>query len=147
MGLISKTSSRRTFVNYLLNTTMGAVAVSVFYPVIRFLTPPRIAESAEATVVAGNLSDLAPNTGKIFKFGSKAGLLVRTPSGEVRAFAATCTHLDCTVQYREDLQGIWCACHNGRFDLNGRNVSGPPPRPLDQYVVKVRGDEIIVSRG
>ncbi len=33
---------------------------------------------------------------------------------------------------------IWCACHNGHFDLN--NVAGPPPRPLDAYVVNVRGE-------
>ncbi len=147
MRSTNETSSRRRFVNYLLQTSIGAVAVSVFYPVLSFLTPPRIAESAEATVVAGKITEIAPNTGKIFKFGSKAGLLIRTPSGELKAFSATCTHLDCTVQYRGDLQGIWCACHDGHYDLNGRNVAGPPPRPLDQYVVNLRGDEIIVSRG
>ncbi len=147
MGSTKETSSRRSFVNYLLHTSIGAVAVSVFYPVLSFLTPPRIAESAEATVVAGKITDIAPNTGKIFKFGSRAGLLIRTPTGELKAFSATCTHLDCTVQYRGDLQGIWCACHDGHYDLNGRNVAGPPPRPLDEYVVNLRGDEIIVSRG
>ncbi len=41
---------------------------------------------------------------------------------------------------------IWCACHNGRYDLTGKNVSGPPPRPLEEFHVNVRGDEIIVSR-
>lgn len=147
MGPTNEKSSRRRFVNYLLHTSIGAVAVSVFYPVLSFLTPPRMAESAEATVVAGKITDIAPNTGRIFKFGSKAGLLIRTPTGEFKAFSATCTHLDCTVQYRGDLQGIWCACHDGHYDLNGRNVAGPPPRPLDQYVVNLRGDEIIVSRG
>lgn len=147
MRRTNETSSRRRFVNYLLNTSIGAVAVSVFYPVLSFLTPPRVAESTEGTVIAGKITDIAPNTGRIFKFGAKAGLLIRTPTGELRAFSATCTHLDCTVQYRGDLQGIWCACHDGHYDLNGRNVSGPPPRPLDQYVVNVRGDEIVVSRG
>ena len=62
------------------------------------------------------------------------------------AFSAICTHLDCTVQFREDLSRIWCACHNGHFDLTGRNVEGPPPRPLDAFEVNVRGDEIVVSR-
>ncbi|MDP2471857.1 MAG: Rieske 2Fe-2S domain-containing protein, partial [Candidatus Palauibacterales bacterium] len=60
--------------------------------------------------------------------------------------SAVCTHLSCTVQYREDLRQIWCACHNGHFDLNGRNVQGPPPRPLDAFDVNVRGDEIVVSK-
>jgi Rieske Fe-S protein len=60
---------------------------------------------------------------------------------------ATCTHLACTVQYREDIGHIWCACHNGHFDLNGLNISGPPPRPLDQFVVNETADQIVVSKG
>ena len=76
-----------------------------------------------------------------------AGILVRTPSGELRAFSATCTHLNCIVQYRDDIGHIWCACHNGHFDLNGLNISGPPPAPLEAYTVNVREDEIVVSRG
>ena len=51
------------------------------------------------------------------------------------------------MQYRPDLGQIWCACHNGHFDLNGHNVSGPPPSPLSAFDVNVRGDEIVVSKG
>ncbi len=111
------------------------------------MIPPRIVESSAASVVAAKTTDLKPNEGRIFKFGSKPGLLVQTAEGEYRAFSATCTHLDCTVQFRADEKMIWCACHNGRYDLTGRNVSGPPPRPLEQFQVNVRGQEIIVSRG
>jgi cytochrome b6-f complex iron-sulfur subunit len=74
-------------------------------------------------------------------------LLVRTASGELRAFSATCTHLGCIVQYRGDIGEIWCACHNGHFDLNGRNVAGPPPAPLEAFTVNVSGDQIVVSKG
>jgi Rieske Fe-S protein len=57
-----------------------------------------------------------------------------------------CTHLDCIVQYREDIGHIWCACHNGHYDLNGANIQGPPPRPLSRYTVVEQGDRIIVSK-
>ena len=67
-------------------------------------------------------------------------LVVRTPTGEVKAFNATCSHLACTVQYRTDLEHIWCACHNGHYDLNGKNIAGPPPRPLTEYDAHVQGD-------
>jgi Rieske Fe-S protein len=87
-----------------------------------------------------------PNTGVIFRFGSKPGLLVRTQEGEWKAFSAICTHLDCTVQYKSDTSQIWCACHNGMYDLQGNVVSGPPPRPLERLVVNQRGDDIVVSR-
>jgi len=139
--------SRRSFLNYLLGTGALATLASIVYPIIRFMIPPRVVESSTSTVVAAKVTEIKPNEGKIFKFGSKPGILVETPSGEYRAFSAICTHLDCTVQYRPDEKLIWCACHNGRYDLTGRNVSGPPPRPLEEYKVNVRGDEIIVSRG
>ena len=72
---------------------------------------------------------------------------MKTPGGELHAFTAICTHLACTVQYREEKQDIWCACHNGIYDLNGKNVSGPPPRPLDPYKVQVAADgKILVSK-
>jgi len=98
-------------------------------------------------VVAAKTDELKPNSGKIFRFGSQPGILIETPQGEVRAFSGVCTHLSCTVQYRDDLQQIWCACHNGHYDLNGKNVSGPPPRPLTRYSVNIRGGDIVVSRG
>jgi len=140
------TESRRGFVNWLLGTSAGAFAVSALYPVVRFVVPPLEAESATASVTLPFTPDeIALNEGKQFRFGNRPGLLVRTPSGDLRAFSAECTHLSCTVQYRTDESRIWCACHNGFFDLNGTNVQGPPPRPLDTYDVNVRGDQIIVS--
>jgi len=62
-----------------------------------------------------------------------------------------CTHLDCTVQFKTDTSQLWCACHNGTYDLGGNVVSGPPPRSLERFVVNLRGEpgqeEIVVSRG
>ena len=137
---------RRLFVRALLGGGFLGSLLSFFYPVARYLLPPAASESSSDEVVAGQVGELKNNTGKIFRFGSKPGLLVRTTDGSYRALSATCTHLDCTVQYRGDLQRVWCACHNGMYDLNGRNVSGPPPRPLQEYEVHVRGDEIVVTR-
>ncbi|HWQ33589.1 MAG TPA: ubiquinol-cytochrome c reductase iron-sulfur subunit [Blastocatellia bacterium] len=139
-------SRRRKFLNSLLGTSMGATLMAVFYPIIKFMIPPKVTEATQNSVVAGRINELAANSGKIFKFGNKPGLLIRLKTGEYKAFAATCTHLDCIVQYQAETEGIWCACHNGRYNLNGQNVSGPPPRPLEEYVVNVRGEEIIVSK-
>jgi Rieske Fe-S protein len=138
---------RRTLLNYLLGTGALASLGTVIYPIFRFMIPPKAAESSAASVVAAKVAEIKPNQGIIFKFGNRPGLLLQTPEGEYRAFSAICTHLDCTVQYRQDDKMIWCACHNGRYDLTGKNVAGPPPRPLDEFEVNVRGDEIIVSRG
>src|SRR5678815_2550085 len=70
---------------------------------------------------------------KIVPFGNEPVILVKTAEGDFRALAATCTHLDCIVEYRRDKNLLWCNCHGGHFDLTGRVVGGPPPRPLRPY--------------
>ena len=143
---LDPTLSRRA-VNWFLATSLGAFLVAVLYPVSRYLVPPDAGESTAGTVTLPiKATDVKANSGQLFKFGSRPGILVRTPAGELRAFSAVCTHLSCTVQYRGDLGHVWCACHNGHFDLNGKNIEGPPPRPLDSFTVHVRGDQIVVSK-
>ena len=138
--------TRRRWLNWFLSTSVGLFLIAVLYPVSRYLMPPQIEESPARTArLAVTPAEVKPNSGQIFKFGSRPGLLIRTPSGELRAFSAICTHLACIVQYRPDLGHIWCACHNGHFDLNGKNITGPPPRPLERYIVKVQQERIVVS--
>ena len=141
---------RRGFLDALLALGFVSTAAAIAYPVPRFLIPPASGEPDTQSVVAGRAAALRPNTASIFKFGSKPGIVARTPEGEVRAFSAVCTHLDCTVQFKADTSQLWCACHNGTYDLGGNVVSGPPPRGLEKFAVNIRGEgddaEIVVSR-
>ena len=144
---LSSGVSRRGVLNWLFGGWLAAFFAAVVYPIVRYILPPRTPEPTVTSVVAGTVDELPPNSGKIFRFGSRPGIVIRTPDGEIRAFSAVCTHLQCTVQYRPDLKHIWCACHNGHYDLNGRNIAGPPPRPLERYDVKVAEDgSILVFR-
>jgi cytochrome b6-f complex iron-sulfur subunit len=142
---------RRTILDALLATGVASTAAAAFYPLFRFLVPPAGGEATTASVVAARLADMKMNSGVVFPFGNRPALLVRTAEGELKAFSAVCTHLECTVQYKGDSSQIWCACHNGFYDLGGNVVSGPPPRPLETFAVAVRGEpgkeEIVVSRG
>ena len=140
-------NGRRKFLNWFLSTSAGAFLVSVTYPLSRYLIPPEVEESTASTVtLAIKANDVKANTGQIFRFGSQPAILVKDTNGELKAFSAVCTHLACIVQYRSDISHIWCACHNGHFDLNGRNVEGPPPKPLEQFVVNVRAEQIVVNK-
>ena len=136
----------RRLVNILLGGGLLTSIASFLYPALRFVIPPPVAESGSNSVKVGKTSDFKPNTGTIFKFGEKPGILIRTAEGEFKALSAVCSHLNCTVQYRDDRHQIWCACHNGTYDLQGRNVSGPPPRPLEEFEVHIQDDEILVQR-
>ena len=137
---------RRNVLNVLLGLSFVGWAGTVLFPVIQYFRIPVQKEDEPDSIVAAKLKDLKPNEGVIFKFGSSPGLLIMGQDGQLRAFSAACTHLECTVKYRPDLQKIHCACHNGMYDLNGHNISGPPPRPLQQYRVVTRGDDVLVFR-
>lgn len=137
---------RRRVVEVLLGSGLAASVVSFLYPVLRYLVPPAVANLGGDEIVACKVGDLKANSSKVFPFGSRPGILLLTADGQYRALSAVCTHLGCTVQYKSDSHQIWCGCHNGFYDLSGRNVSGPPPRPLEEFEVHVRGTEVVVSR-
>ena len=139
--------TRRRILDAILTMGFASTLAAIVYPVWRYLIPPASGEPATQSVVAAQSAQVKANAGLIFRFGSKPGLLIRTADGEVRAFSAVCTHLDCTVQFKADTSQIWCACHNGFYDLHGNVVAGPPPRPLERLVVNQRGEDIVVSRG
>ncbi len=137
---------RRKFLNMLLGFGGIGGILSVFYPVVSFLIPPKTTEPKVNSVKAGMNAEFPANSSKIIKFGRKPVILIKTDDNEYKALSASCTHLDCIVQYKNDTKQIWCACHNGIYDLNGRNVSGPPPRPLEEYEVKIVKDEIVITK-
>lgn len=136
-------AGRRDFLSWLLGSSLGTVALWVFYPVVRFVNTPPVPESTAVQVDAGATNDPAfQDTGyKIVRFGEDPLIVLRVDENDFRAFSATCTHLDCIVEYQKDERRIWCNCHNGRYDLTGQVVSGPPPRPLQAFRVD------LVSRG
>jgi Rieske Fe-S protein len=156
---------RRRWLLYSLRTAIASTLVAIFYPVIWFLRPRRSTVSGALEVVAPfTVKDLPNVAGNPFDFAGKPCLVILTPEGierlaageplrageDVKAFNALCTHVDCTVRYRVDREDIFCSCHEGIYDLSGRNISGPPPRPLESYKVTLRGErgqeEIVISR-
>lgn len=130
---------RRSFLTWFLGTSAGALAGAVLFPVFRFISPPFIPEATMNQMEAGatNDPDFLEKGFKIIRFGSEPVIVVRVAEQQFRAFAATCTHLDCIVTFQQKQTRIFCNCHNGVYDLNGRNVSGPPPKPLESFTVNL----------
>jgi Rieske Fe-S protein len=147
-------TTRRDFLDWFLATSTGALLLAVVYPIWRFVNPPRIAEPSTRRAEAGRTDDpeLLERGFKIVRFAAEPVILIRVSETDYRAFSATCTHLDCIVEYQKAKQRIWCNCHNGEYDLTGRNVAGPPPRPLERFEVNVAGGApggpgvIVISR-
>ncbi|MDO4673860.1 ubiquinol-cytochrome c reductase iron-sulfur subunit [Campylobacter sp.] len=56
-----------------------------------------------------------------------------------------CTHLGCIPAYAPSEQLFKCACHGGEFDTSGKNVFGPPPRPMDIPPFKIDGTKLVLG--
>ncbi len=73
--------------------------------------------------------------------------LRRTGQDEFVAFAMNCTHLGCPVRWLPTAELFMCPCHGGVFYEDGRVASGPPPKPLITYPVRVRGGAVEILAG
>lgn len=135
---------RRDFLNILLGGGIIAWLGALLFPVFKYLEPPAVDEVKVTSVKIGAVDAMEKDSGKIIKFGNKPVIVIRKKSGDYVAFSAECTHLDCIVQFRKDYNQIYCACHNGRYDLNGRVASGPPPAPLKKYGVAINNSEVTI---
>lgn len=145
-----KAMSRRSFLDNLLILSGAGVVGAAGYPVAKFILPPEQSEPDNLSTTAINVGELAKGEYRIFEFNRKPAIVVRTGADanapeSYRALSAVCTHLQCTVQYRQEIGHIYCACHNGHFNLQGKVLSGPPPKPLPTYKVDIRNEKVIVS--
>lgn len=120
-------------------------AMAFVAPVLSYVWPAQKHGPSTQTVSAGKAADFAEWQTKIVAVNGHPVIVIRTPQG-FRAFSAICTHLGCIVGWDAQRRQIACPCHAGYFDLNGRPVAGPPPRPLtEQGVVVVNGEVMVKS--
>lgn len=71
--------------------------------------------------------------------------VVRKSENEFRVFSDICTHLGCRVSWHPDVQHYISPCHDGHFDIVGNNISGPPPRPLDEFITNIEDGNLFVT--
>lgn len=141
------TLSRRRILQVLLGVGVVGWLGSILYPVVRYLIPPPVGEAKVSSMKAGMVTDQWEKPFRILQFGRTPVMLFKDRQGSYRALEATCTHLACIVQYQPEDNIVWCACHNGKFDLSGKVISGPPPDALESYDVNITDNgEIWISR-
>lgn len=137
--------ARREFAKFLVLTS-GAFAVGQGWiaaqNLVRRLRPPpprrRIASASE----------VRPGSALMFNYPGEHDpcLLIRTREGDLLAYSQACTHLSCAVVPRIDQGVLHCPCHEGYFDLlTGKNIAGPPPRPLPKIVLEMVGEDIFAT--
>ena len=134
--------ARRDFAKFLVLTSGAFVAGQGLIAAQSLL---RAGRAAPHRMRVGSLRALSPGTATTFNFPGPhdACLLLRTPAGTLLAYSQKCTHLSCAVVPRMAEGVLHCPCHNGYFDLEtGRNIGGPPQRPLPAIELEVEGDDV-----
>jgi cytochrome b6-f complex iron-sulfur subunit len=141
---VSNPTTRRHFLDLLLGASLFGWLASIAYPVIRYLKPlPQTGPGGPTHLTREEASKLEQKQFVIVPVSGQRAIVLQSKD-QLHAFSAKCTHEGCTVSYLPGQSVIWCPCHDGRFDLEGRVLSGPPPRPLPKYAVNRQPDGTIV---
>ena len=137
--------SRRRFLTNLSRAFLSLWGLGAAGVIGAYLRAPERGERiAERTVRVGLLDDLRIGEGRLVRHGITPFYVVRLDASRVVAISAVCTHVRCILGFDRDRRTLVCPCHDGRFDLAGNVLSGPPPRPLANYPVSVRAGEVFV---
>jgi len=122
-----------------------ALGVGALVPLVRYVGNLRATPPPDYMELERADYDLEPGSSRLLMYGQIPALILRTPARELKVFVAVCTHFDCTVGYLAEENRIFCACHEGRYDVDGRVVSGPPPGPLGQFHHRFKGDKLVIA--
>ena len=138
--------TRRTFLNTLLFGWVAAFFSGTFYALMKFAFPTLGKEPDFVVFDKKDFTNLPKNSIKRFPWGGTVGLYFTKADGSMLALKGVCTHMECNVDYKPEERKFYCACHQGWFDENGKNISGPPPKPLETFVVTREGEKLIIAK-
>jgi cytochrome b6-f complex iron-sulfur subunit len=138
--------TRRTFLNTLFFGWVAAFFSGTFYALMKFAFPTLGKEPDFVVLNRLDFAGLANNSVKRFPWGGTVGLFYKRDNGSVIALKGVCSHMECNVDFRPAERRFYCACHQGWFDQDGRNIAGPPPKPLEVFTIREEGDKLIIAR-
>jgi len=151
--------NRRDFIKVTIAGIGGLIGALIGIPSVAYLLSPALQVQAEdeALIPLGPLENYPIGIPTRFEFTrTKVNgwertainyclFIVRKNEVEVRVFSDVCTHLGCRDSWHPDIEHYISPCHDGHFDIMGKNISGPPPRPLDEFATKIENGNLFVA--
>ncbi|MEJ2286357.1 MAG: Rieske 2Fe-2S domain-containing protein [Desulfobacterales bacterium] len=150
--------NRRKFMEIGIYTITGTIAAVSGVALARFAVGSSFdkTKSIWIELSSEDVQDAAEGFARVvLEYEQKDGWLAATTrslayvkqpkEGQVIAISATCSHLGCIVTWDEEQKIFKCPCHNGRYDAQGRVISGPPPRPLKRHRTKMEDGKIFLA--
>ncbi|MEK6683513.1 MAG: ubiquinol-cytochrome c reductase iron-sulfur subunit [Nitrospirota bacterium] len=147
---------RRTFFTRMTALIMGLIGLALSIPLVGYVVSPALRRQARDWAEAGTVDELnvgvpreltyvvTVHDGWLKTTAIKSVWAVRQPEGDVTVFAPLCTHLGCGYRWDSDDLTFKCPCHNSIFNIDGKVIAGPAPRPLDRLPVKMEGGRLFV---
>jgi len=151
-----KDVSRRDAMKIGISLIGGLIGAALGIPAIAYIIGPAIRRDQDSWIRVGPLSKIETGTPTLFKprvtrengwivDEEEVGVYVLTDDGRsYHALSNICTHLGCRVRWIAERQQYFSPCHNGVFDRHGSVVSGPPPRPLDEFETRIEGGDLFI---
>jgi menaquinol-cytochrome c reductase iron-sulfur subunit len=149
--------SRRRFLKIVVAGSAGIAAAAIAVPLIDYFLSPAWKQSTNLTLPIVRTDSIPIGTPTFIRFEERIpdawvvttqsqGLWVVTKDGQnFTVFDPHCTHLNCPYYWDDTQKMFLCPCHGGKFDIDGRVLAGPPPRPLDRWESFISQGEIEVT--
>src|SRR5512133_595919 len=160
-----ETISRRRFMTTAAHTTGAVAAAAIALPALGFAVGPvfrrqpvmwqavgRVEDFPDSTYVPAVIRLTPDNIGSANE--STVYVRRRDPGvdtepldrwGAFIAISSRCAHVGCPVAYFDASRSFVCPCHGGVYDFRGIRVGGPPPRPLDRFLTRVRRGQVEIG--
>jgi Rieske Fe-S protein len=150
--------NRRKFMQVGIFAISGTIAAVSTAALARFTVGPSFKKEKSnwIEIELEDVQDENPSfTRVVFEYAKKDGWLItnkrtlayvkRLNEDNVVAISAACMHLGCIVTWDENSKIFKCPCHDGRYDEEGRVISGPPPAPLKRHKTKVEDGRLFIA--
>jgi len=150
-------TDRRTFYLAFVYGLSAIMSMALAIPAALYLLLPTRSKKQAGWVDAGSADQIKPDQPQEMQFrrtrvdGWKVSTekasawVVQIPNQGVVAFSPSCTHLGCAYHWEESKKVFLCPCHTSAFSIDGKVLSGPAPRPLDRYAVRVDHGHILIG--
>ncbi|MEW6245081.1 MAG: ubiquinol-cytochrome c reductase iron-sulfur subunit [Nitrospirota bacterium] len=156
-GFFTPVGSRRTFFGWVTAAAAAVIGLTLAVPLVGYFVSPALKRRESSWVDVGGLDELPVGEPKQLDYvatvkdgwmeakSNKAVWAIKQGDGQVTVFSPMCTHLGCGYRWDGADRRFKCPCHGSVFDVTGRVMGGPAPRPLDRLPSKIENGRLLVQ--
>ncbi|GJL55609.1 MAG: menaquinol-cytochrome C reductase iron-sulfur subunit [Nitrospirales bacterium] len=148
--------TRRSFVKWVTGLSSAFIGLSLAIPLIGYVISPALTRRKASWMPVEKVENLPVNEPKDLDYAvttqdgyletrqTKAVWALKHPDQTVTVFSPICPHLGCGYHWDSQDRRFKCPCHGSVYDMNGKVLGGPAPRPLDVLPSKIENGELLV---